>query len=237
MLRVLGEAVAGSVGIAAAMMAYAVRSPTSSLLGPSVYRGCTSRRALALTFDDGPSESTSEILDLLGEYRIAATFFHCGANVQRHPALARRVLQEGHVIGNHTQTHPYLCFQSTKAITEEFRQAQHAIEDTLGLSPRLMRPPFGVRWFGFREAQQALNLLGVMWTVIGNDWKWSAPAIARRLTRGATNGGILCLHDGRELQPCPVRSNTAAALRAAIPALLAQGFQFETVNRILCPTN
>ena len=237
MLRVLGEAVAGSVGIAAAMMAYAVRSPTSSLLGPSVYRGCPSRRALALTFDDGPSESTPEILDLLGEYRITATFFQCGANVQRHPAIARRVLHDGHAIGNHTQSHPCLCFQSTKAITEEFRRAQRAIEDTLGLSPRLMRAPFGVRWFGFREAQRALNLLGVMWTVIGNDWKWSSPAIAQRLTRRATNGGILCLHDGRELQPCPVRSNTAAALRTAIPALLAQGYQFETVNRILCPTN
>jgi len=234
---VLGEAVAGTVGSAAALMAYAVRAPSSSLFGPSVYRGYPGRRSLALTFDDGPSEGTPEILSILSEFKLPATFFQCGANIRRLPSIARDVLSERHEIGNHTQTHPNLCFHSPKAVADELRQAQATIEDTLQHTPRLMRAPFGVRWFGFREAQRQLGLLGVMWTVIGNDWKLEPADIAERLLRGASNGAIFCLHDGRELQPVSRTSATAQALRIAIPKLLDRGFQFETVNSILCSRN
>jgi peptidoglycan/xylan/chitin deacetylase (PgdA/CDA1 family) len=233
----LGEAVAGSMGGAAALMAYAVRGPSSSLLGPSVYRGEATRRSIALTFDDGPSEGTPEILDILREHNIPGTFFQCGANIRRVPAIARSVAESGHEIGNHTDTHPKLCFRSPGDIEREFSMAQRTIEDTVGRSPALMRAPFGVRWFGFRQAQEHLNLLGVMWTVIAKDWKLAAHEIAARLTGGARNGGILCLHDGRELAVRPDTHHTAEALRIAIPALLEQGFRFETVSQILCPKN
>ncbi len=218
-------------------MAYAVRAPSSTLFGPSVYRGYPGRRSLALTFDDGPSEGTPEILSILSEFKLPATFFQCGANVRRLPAVARDVMAEGHEIGNHTETHPNLCFHAPHTVAAELGRAQATIEDTLQLSPRFMRAPFGVRWFGFREAQRRLNLLGVMWTVIGNDWKLGAAGIAGRLLRGASNGAIFCLHDGRELQPMPSKSATAQALRIAIPQLLDRGFQFETVNSILCSRN
>ncbi len=233
----LGQAVAGSVGGAAALMAYAVRGPSSSLLGPSVYRGASERRSVALTFDDGPSEGTPEILDILDRHAIHATFFECGANVRRLPAIAQSVAERGHEIGNHSDTHPKLCFRSQQTIEEEFSRAQETIVRTLGQSPSLMRAPFGVRWFGFRHVQQQLNLLGVMWTVIGKDWKLGAPEIAGRLVRGARNGAILCLHDGRELTVKPDTRATAEALRIAIPALLDRGFRFETVSQILCPKN
>lgn len=233
----LGEAVAGSVSGAAALMAYAVRGPSSSLLGPSVYRGAETRRSIALTFDDGPSEGTPEILDILREHNIPATFFQCGANVRRLPAIAQAVAQSGHEIGNHTDTHPKLYFRSPVDIEREFSAAQRTIQDTLGQSPSLMRAPFGVRWFGFRQAQEHLNLLGVMWTVLAKDWKLEPPEIAARLIGGARNGGILCLHDGRELAVRPDTHQTAGALRIAIPALLEQGFRFETVSQILCPKN
>jgi peptidoglycan/xylan/chitin deacetylase (PgdA/CDA1 family) len=233
----LGEAVAGSVGGAAALMAYAVRGPSSSILGPSVYRGTGTRRSIALTFDDGPSEGTPEILQILRQYNVSATFFQCGANIRRLPDIARQVVESGHEIGNHTDTHPNFCFRSPGNIEKEFSRAQETIQVTLGQSPSLMRAPFGVRWFGFRQAQQHLNLLGVMWTVIAKDWKHEAPEIAARLLRGARNGGILCLHDGRELEICPDTHHTAEALRIALPALLEQGFRFETVSQILCPMN
>lgn len=218
-------------------MAYAVRGKSSSVFGPSVYQGVSSRRSLALTFDDGPSERTPEILSLLNTYQIPSTFFQCGTNVRRLPEVARIVLASGHDIGNHTDTHPNLSFYSTYAITEQFRRAQHSFEDLLNYSPSLMRAPFGARWFGFREMQRQLNLLGVMWTVIGRDWKLPAPSIAKRLLQGARNGTIFCLHDGQELQRCSPTSATAEALRIAIPQLLERGYQFETVNRILCPKN
>lgn len=233
---VLGEAVASSVG-AAALMAYAVRGPSSSLLGPSVYHGVRNRKAVALTFDDGPSEGTPEILEILAEHDIRATFFTCGANVRRLPAIVREMIARGHEIGNHTDTHPNLCFSSAGTIRGEFARAQAVIEDVAGVAPRLMRPPFGVRWFGFRKAQHDLQLLGVMWTVIGKDWKLDGPAVAARLLRGARNGAILCLHDGRELRPGPDIRSTAEALRRAIPELLERGYRFETVSEILCPKN
>ena len=233
----LGETVTGAVCGASALMAYAVRAPSSSLFAPSVYRGCSENKALALTFDDGPSEQTPEILSILCQYGIQATFFECGANIRRLPSIAQAVVAHGHEIGNHTDTHPNLCFHSRLSITRQFSRAQQVIEDRLGRSPSLLRVPFGVRWFGLREVQRKLNLLGVMWTVIGNDWKLSGPLIAARLLKGAKNGAIFCLHDGRELRPCAKTSATAEALRIAIPQLLGRGYRFETVNRILCPKN
>jgi peptidoglycan/xylan/chitin deacetylase (PgdA/CDA1 family) len=100
-----------------------------------------------------------------------------------------------------------------------------------------MRPPFGVRWFGFREMQRKLGLMSIMWTVIGLDWKLKSSAIASRLLRSASNGGILCLHDGRGLQVNPDLSETLRALREAIPALQDRGYKFETVSQLLCLTN
>jgi len=234
---VLGEAVIGSVGSAVALMTYAVRAPSSCLFGPSIYRGYPGRRSIALTFDDGPSEGTPEILSVLSSLNVKATFFQCGANVRRLPQIAREVLAREHSIGNHTQTHPNLCFHSPSRVAEEFAQAQLTIEDTLQYSPHLMRAPFGARWFGFREAQQRLNLLGVMWTVIGNDWKLGSRDIAARLRHGAVNGAIFCLHDGRELRSVDQNHVTAGALRLIIPELRDRGFEFETVDSILCSRN
>jgi peptidoglycan/xylan/chitin deacetylase (PgdA/CDA1 family) len=79
--------------------------------------------------------------------------------------------------------------------------------------------------------------MGIMWTVIALDWKLKSSAIAGRLLRGASNGGIFCLHDGRELQSKPDLSEMLRALREIIPALQDRGYRFETVSRILCPTN
>lgn len=218
-------------------MAYAVRGPSSSLLGPSVYQGISTRKAVALTFDDGPSEGTPEILEILESYRIPATFFQCGANIRRVSEIAQAVVSAGHEIGNHSEHHRNLCFHSAEVIKKEFSAAQATIQQFLGQSPAYLRAPFGVRWFGFRNVQRQLHLTGVMWTVIGKDWKLPGEEVAVRLLRGAKNGAIFCLHDGRELASCPDIKSTAEALRIVIPALLEQGFQFETVSQILCPTN
>ncbi len=217
-------------------MAYAVRGRSSSLLGPSVYRGCRTRHAVALTFDDGPSESTPALLNVLAEHQVRATFFQCGANIRRLPAIARAVRDAGHEIGNHSDTHPRFYFKSPAYILDEFVSAQRAIGDVLELTPRVMRPPFGVRWFGFRAMQQDLGLLGVMWTCIGNDWDQPAAKVVVRVTDAITNGAIICLHDGRELRPDPDITNTIDALRMLIPRLASRGFTFETVSQLICPT-
>lgn len=226
---------AGLAGAAAASMAWAVRGRSSRVFGPSVHRGPRDRRALALTFDDGPSEDTPRILEALARHGARATFFQCGANAERLPAIARAVAGAGHEIGNHSHTHPLYCLESPRAIVRDLERAQAAIAAAAGVTPRLLRAPFGVRWFGLREAQRRLGLMGVMWTVIGYDWKATADAVLIRMAAGAGNGAILCLHDGRELQKRPDIGVTVAALRRLVPMLIDQGYRLETVSQLLCP--
>ena len=226
---------AGVVSAGAGVLAHAVRGRSSRVFGPSVWRGDAGRRAIALTFDDGPSESTPALLDTLKEFGALATFFQCGANVRRLPEVARAVQAAGHEVGNHSDSHPLSCFRGASFIESDFSRAQQTFRETLGITPTLLRAPFGVRWFGYREMQQKLALLGVMWTVIGQDWKLSAQAISDRVAGAACNGAIVCLHDGRECAVKPDVSNTLEAVKRILPALLERGYHFETVNQILCP--
>jgi peptidoglycan-N-acetylglucosamine deacetylase len=230
------EAAAASGLAAAGWMAWAVRGRASAVFGPSVWRGPATRRAIALTFDDGPSEATPRVLELLARHNLPGTFFQCGANVQRLPEMARAVRAAGHEIGNHSHTHPLFCFRSPGFILQEFTRAQAAIEQATGFSPVLLRAPYGARWFGFRAAQRRLRLLGVMWTAIGYDWKLKAATIVSRMLPAVRNGAILCLHDGRELQVRPAIAETVAAVEYLIPRLRDQGYKFETVSQLLCPT-
>src|SRR5262249_7270577 len=112
-------ALGGAACAASALMAYAVRGRSSSLLAPSIWRGSARRRAIALTFDDGPSESTPRLLDLLDRLRIPATFFVCGMNVRRLPETLRAAARAGHEIGNHTYSHPALYLRSAGFIRDE----------------------------------------------------------------------------------------------------------------------
>jgi peptidoglycan/xylan/chitin deacetylase (PgdA/CDA1 family) len=217
-------------------MAWAVRGRSSSVFGPTVYRGPASRPVVALTFDDGPSEGTLRVLDQLAKYQVPATFFQIGANVERLGAIARAVAAAGHEIGNHSHTHPLFCFRSPEFMFQEFARAQGAIGDATGVSPVLLRPPFGARWFGFRAAQRRLHLRSVMWTIIGYDWKLRADDIVDRIRRRVSKGAILCLHDGRELRTYPDVRETVAAVGHLIPILRDQGYRFDTVSRLLCPT-
>jgi peptidoglycan/xylan/chitin deacetylase (PgdA/CDA1 family) len=234
---VLGGTACAAFCGAGALMTYGVRGRSSTLFAPSVYRGPASRRAIALTFDDGPSESTPGLLRLLADHNLPATFFQCGANVERLPEIAREVAERGHEIGNHSHTHPRFYFRNPKFIRDELARAQDAIQHATGVSPTLFRAPFGVRWPGMRDAQRRLNLLGVMWTVIGCDWKLNAQAIVRRVVPEIENGAIVCLHDGRELEAQPDVEPTVDAVRRLIPILKNEGYRFETVSQLICPTN
>jgi peptidoglycan-N-acetylglucosamine deacetylase len=217
-------------------MAWAVRGRSSQVFGRSVWRGPRDRRAVALTFDDGPSEGTPRILEILAELQVQATFFQCGANVERLPSIARAVRDAGHEIGNHSYAHPLFCFHSPAFIRADLARAQAAIERHTGSRPAWYRAPFGVRWFGMRAAQRRLGLDAIMWSAIGYDWKLKADEIIERVMAGASEGAILCLHDGRELRVRPDIGETAEALRRLIPRLLDEGYKLETVSRLLCPT-
>jgi peptidoglycan/xylan/chitin deacetylase (PgdA/CDA1 family) len=230
----ISPVVEGLVGSAATvgLAAYAVRGKSCAWLAPSIYHGDRSRNAIALTFDDGPSELTPALLELLAEHNVKATFFMCGANVRRLSAIARDVTAAGHEIGNHTDSHAPLYFKSPEFIFGELALAQETIHKVTRATPKFFRAPYGVRWPGLRRAQNRLNLTGVMWTAIGRDWKWPASRISRLLLSGAANGAILCLHDGRELQRSPDIRATLEAVELALPILKERGFSFETVSQL-----
>src|SRR6185369_52482 len=121
------SAAAAGVLAAGGCMGYAVRGRSSTVFGPSIYHGDRSRPALALTFDDGPSESTPALLEILAEHNVLATFFMCGKNVRRLPAVARAVAAAGHEIGNHSDSHPRFDFKSPEFIYGELALAQETI--------------------------------------------------------------------------------------------------------------
>jgi len=158
-------------------------------------------------------------------------------NVQRLPGTTRATASAGHEIGNHSYSHPALYLRSPRFISSELSAAQSVIADTTGVTPTLFRAPFGARWFGLREAQRELNLLGVMWTVLGLDWKLSADQVASRIVARAENGAIICLHDGRGIRANPDISRTLEAVERIIPVLQSRGYIFETVSQLLCPNN
>jgi peptidoglycan/xylan/chitin deacetylase (PgdA/CDA1 family) len=228
------------LGVAAGMasvgaMGWAVRGRSSPVWGRSLYRGDRTQPRIALTFDDGPSRSTPALLEILEEQQVRPTFFMCGRNVRRHPAIAREVAAAKHCIGNHTDRHPYLHFHTPEFVFREIALAQESIHVTTGVTPRWFRAPYGVRWFGVGSAQARLGLTGVMWSLIGHDWRWPATRIARLLVNGTRNGEIVCLHDGRGLTPSPDIRPTLNAVEYAIPLLKERGFQFVTLDEMLCP--
>lgn len=232
MVLVVAGAVAGSFAAAAA---YGIAARGSQLLSKSVYRGPGRRKSIALTFDDGPSEATPALLDYLQKHGVAATFFECGMNVRRLPSVAREVVAAGHQLGNHTWSHPRLPLRSPASINREFADTQHLLIAETGAEPVVLRPPYGLRSIGLRTVQRRLDLLEVQWTVIGNDWKLPAAGIADRVLRRASPGGIVCLHDGRGVLAKPDVSPMLTAIRQIVPALLDEGYTFETVSDLLKP--
>jgi peptidoglycan/xylan/chitin deacetylase (PgdA/CDA1 family) len=215
-------------------MAYAVRGRSARVLAPSIWRGPRKEKRLALTFDDGPSESTGELLELLERAGARCTFFQIGRHVERLSEITAEVTRRGHEIGNHTYSHSPLYLRHRQFIEDEVALCQDAIERASGFRPVLFRAPYGCRWLGLRQAQQRHGLMGVMWTAIGRDWNQDAQHVYRRMKRSAVPGAILCLHDGRELKPKPDIRNTIEAVRRLLPELREQGYHLVTVSELLC---
>lgn len=233
--RVAGLSAGALLSGLSAAAAYGSVAKNSQLFGPTVYRGVGNRKSVALTFDDGPSESTPELVEYLEREEVPATFFMCGMNVKRLPNVAGLVAAGGHQLGNHTYSHPRLPFKSRTFIDREFTETQKIIQFETGVTPMLLRAPYGFRWLGMREVQQRLSLLSVMWTVVGFDWRWPARRVARRVLGHCDPGAIVCLHDGRAVAANPDIRSTVAAVRLIVPRLKDHGYTFETVSGVLSP--
>ena len=167
-----------------------------------------------------------------------ATFFMCGQERPPLPAIAREVAAAGHEIGNHTDSHPRFDFHRPNFIYREMALAQETIPPITGVTPRLFRAPYGVRWFGLRSAQRALGLTGrhvdrhrPRLAVAGR--AHLAPAAEARRQRRHH----LPARWPRACERAPDIRATLDAVEFVIPVLKERGFHFETVSQILCPTN
>lgn len=227
-------AIAGGLVLAgAAAAAWGAVYPGAQIFGRTL-RITGDRSMLALTFDDGPNPNvTPGLLDLLDRYEARATFFLVGSRVRAFPALTRTIAERGHVLGNHSETHPNLAFLSTKQLHEELGRCHEAIESVAGYRARWMRPPFGFRGPGLGAAVRQMGYAGVaMWSKLVKDWRPQAAEPVIRRLRGARGGDIVLMHDGDHRSPEGDRHHTVAALAHWLPRWKDAGLKFVTVDEI-----
>ncbi|MHB1938713.1 MAG: polysaccharide deacetylase family protein [Acidobacteriaceae bacterium] len=214
----IAATVAGAGFLAAGAYAYAGMWPTSQIFGPCVV-AAKNPTQIALTYDDGPNDpDTFRLLDVLAKHRVRATFFMIGRFVRRRPEIARAVAAAGHLIGNHTMTHPLLLIRPPRIVRQELRDCNAALEDALGAPVCWFRPPHGGRRPDVLRAARELGLTPVLWNAMGYDWKPTTPdAVERNILRGfrrnvrrgyATNA---LLHDGGQAALGQDRSHTIVA--------------------------
>ncbi|MER7765245.1 polysaccharide deacetylase family protein, partial [Streptomyces sp. NPDC097619] len=177
---------------------------------------------MVLTFDDGPDPRyTPAILDTLARYGVRAVFFVCGEMATEHRDLLKRMTAEGHVIGNHTWTHPLIPKLSRPSLAWEIGRTSELVEKVTGTAPPWFRAPYGAWNRAAFEIGAELDMEPLAWTVDTLDWKEpGSPAIVRRVLGGAAPGVIVLSHDaGGD------RSQSVTALRSYLPRLLDRGYR------------
>ena len=192
-------------------------------------RALTSRKVVALTFDDGPSSYTAAVLAVLHRRRVPATFFVLGGLAAGRGAMLRRMLREGHAIGNHTWAHAFVGRGGPATARDLVRTSRAIRSGTRGYAPCLARAPGGAAGPGLFSTARGLGLLTIGWDVDPRDWaRQDAGAIRERVLAGTRPGSIVVLHDGGGS-----RAQTVAALPGIIAGLRARGYRFATVPGLL----
>lgn len=201
-----------------------------------VYRSVslkTDKKQVALTFDDGPHPRlTKEILAILKEYGVKATFFMIGENVKTYPEIAKAVADAGHEIGNHTEKHRHISSLNESSLTQELEACKDHIFEVCGVYPTLFRPPEGVTSAFVLKCAEKFSYPVILWSIDTKDWEIkNTGKITDSVLSGIKPGAIILMHDyvGKN-------SKTPAALRALLPRLLEQGYEFVTVSELLAVT-
>jgi peptidoglycan-N-acetylglucosamine deacetylase len=232
-LRISVAALAG-LDLAAIAAWYTFSWPRSQWLGRAHYQGKTPKKLAALTFDDGPHPPfTNEVLDILRRENVCATFFLCGRNIDAHPDLARRIVDEGHLIGNHTYSHPYLYFQSRADIRRELDLTQQAIHRATGRNCTLFRPPYGARWVGLYPELRSRQMDLITWSCWPETHSTASEIVADAMSY-LRPGAVYLLHDGvqarggyftrksMQTQDPEPSENRVRRMIEALPALIAK---------------
>lgn len=182
------------------------------------------QKVVALTFDDGPNPATTpQALETLAKYGVKATFFVLGKNVSGNEDLVKRIKSEGHVVGNHSWSHPILSQLSLDEAKKQITDTEDVLTKVLGSSSKLMRPPYGAITDDIRNS---LDLSFIMWDVDSLDWKSkNEAAILTEIQHQVANGSIVLMHD--------IHSPTVNALPKVIEYLKNQGYTFVTIPEML----
>jgi peptidoglycan-N-acetylglucosamine deacetylase len=209
--------------------------PRSQVFGSFPYAIETEEKVVALSFDDGPNEPyTSRLLDTLDAYQIKATFFQVGRCAQRFPSTTRRIVQSGHVLGNHSYSHSFTSYVKQPRQEIEIIRSQEVFYSVAGVTPTLYRPPWLCHWPWVMGTARQHGLQVVSGTFVHPLEIFQPAAVkltdsAARLTRPGT---ILIFHDGREARGGP-RDQSVAAVAPLIDRLVDRGYQFTTVDQLL----
>ncbi|HJV47429.1 MAG TPA: polysaccharide deacetylase family protein [Bacillota bacterium] len=201
--------------------------------GELYYQGSSSEKRVALTFDDGPDVTyTNEILNILKDKGLKATFFIVGQRAEAHPEMVRRILSEGHAIGNHTWDHPKMTKLSDEQIREEINKTNNILSTIAGYTPAIFRPPYGLADQRVIQDIAIMNMNVIDWSVDTRDWAGTPPAtIMDYVKKEMKPGGIILEHcaggKGEDL------SNTVKALPEIIEYLGKEGYRFTTIPELL----
>jgi len=232
----LAAAAVLSTSAAAGGLAYAALWPQSQLFGRVLVAG-SNPNEIALTYDDGPNDDATErLLEVLARHEVHATFFLIGNFARQRPALARAIAAAGHLIGNHTMTHPWLSWQSAAHIREELAGCNAVLEDILGTPVRFFRPPHGARRPIVLRTARELGLTAVQWNITAFDWNpIGTEKILANVTRGIAHNrqrgraSNVLMHDGGHLGLGQPRLPTVEATRRLLEQHTPTPTKFVTV--------
>jgi peptidoglycan-N-acetylglucosamine deacetylase len=187
----------------------------------------TDERVIAVSFDDGPDEHSSRILDILKESHVEAAFFYIGKKIPGNEGLVNRLVREGHMIGNHSFSHhPLFDFFSTRKMLDDLKKMNQLLLDITGLSPRFFRPPYGVTNPHLKKAVLQGGFISVGWstrsydTVIKNRHR-----LLNKILSALKPGAILLLHDTSE--------TTVAILPELLKAIRDKGYQIVRLDKMV----
>lgn len=221
-----------AVAGAASAAGYQTMAPTGQWYGRTFTGVAAGSKKVALTYDDGPNDPhTLTLLEILAKHKVHATFFMIGHFVRERPDIARAVAAAGHIIGNHTFTHPLLTFKSAAETRSELVDCRSALQDAIGEHSALFRPPFGGRRPATLRIARNLGLETVMWNVTGYDWN-APPAseVEAKVVRQMHGGDVILLHDGGHKGMGADRSQTVIATDHLIGRFKNEGFEFVTIS-------
>jgi peptidoglycan-N-acetylglucosamine deacetylase len=232
----LGGILAGTAASAAALAAgWQSMAPTGQWYGRTFTSLAHGSRQLALTYDDGPNDPyTLRLLEVLAKHEVHATFFLIGRYVKQRPDIVREIVKTGHIIGNHTFTHPLLTLKSEAEIRRELSDCRSVLSDAVGEHSNLFRPPFGGRRPTVLRIARELGLEPVMWNVTGYDWNAPPAAlIVQKVAKQIRGGDVILLHDGGHKQMGADRSQTVVATDRLVTRYKSEGSTFAKIPEMM----